>query len=124
MIDFQNAKYIKLRAVKSDKFFKSLAPMLVQGEEIAACFQGIRDYLVFTDRRLITVNIQGVTGKKQDFTSLPYKRVQAYSVETAGILDLDSELILWFSGLGMVHLEFTGGTDVAAICRLIGERML
>ena len=79
---------------------------------------------MFTDRRLITVNIQGVTGKKQDFTSLPYKRVQAYSVETAGILDLDSELILWFSGLGMVHLEFTGGTDVAAICRLIGERML
>jgi len=124
MIDFQNAKYIKLRAVKPDKFIKSLAPMLVQGEEISACFQGIRDYLVFTDRRLITVNIQGVTGKKQDFTSLPYKRVQAYSVETAGILDLDSELILWFSGLGMVHLEFTGGTDVAAICRLIGERML
>ena len=124
MIDFQNAKYIKLRAVRPDKFIKSIEAMLVQGEEIAACFQGIRDYLVFTDRRLITVNIQGVVGKKQDFTSLPYKRVQAYSVETAGILDLDSELVLWFSGLGQVHLEFTGGTDVAAICRLIGEHAL
>ncbi|MBQ8508159.1 MAG: PH domain-containing protein [Clostridia bacterium] len=124
MIDFQNAKYIKLRAVSPEKFMKPVGAMLVQGEEIAFCFQGIRDYLIFTDRRLITVNIQGVTGKKQDFTTLPYKRIQTWSVETAGIFDLDSELELWFSGLGKVHLEFTGGTDVAAICRLIGECML
>ena len=124
MIDFKNAKYIKLHKVRPDKFMKSLQAMLVPGEEIVASFQSIRDYVVFTDRRMIAVNIQGVTGMKQDYSSLPYKRVQAFSVETAGLLDLDSELMLWFSGLGIVRLEFTGGTDVAALCRLIGEHAL
>ena len=124
MIDFQNAKYIKLRRVNDEKFIRQLQPILVEGEEIAACFQGIRDYVVFTSLRLIAVNVQGVTGKSKDFTSLPYKRIQAFSVESAGILDLDSELDLWFSGLGMVHLEFTGGTDTAALCRLIGRQVL
>ena len=124
MIDFQNAKYIKLRPVRPEKFLKVIQSILIPGEHIAASFQSIRDYVVFTDRRLITVNIQGVTGLKQDFTSLPYKRVQAISIESAGLLDLDSELTLWFSGLGLVHLEFTGGSDVDAICRLIGEHAL
>lgn len=124
MIDFKNAKYIKLRKVKADKFQKNLQSILLPDEQIVSSFQGVRDYVVFTDRRLISVNIQGMTGMKQDFTSLPFRRVQAFSVETAGLLDLDSELVLWFSGLGVVHLEFTGGTDVAALCRLIGEHAL
>ena len=79
MIDFQNAKYVKLRKVKPEKFLKALQAMLVPGEEIAASFQSIRDYVIFTDRRLISVNIQGVTGMKQDFTSL-----QAHSVLFGG----------------------------------------
>ena len=124
MIDFQNAKYIKLRPVDPEKFARAINPMLVEGEDIVGSFQGMRDYIVFTDRRLIVVNIQGVTGVKRSFTSLPYRRIQAYSVETAGILDLDAELELWFSGLGCVRLEFTGCADTAAICRLIGEHIL
>jgi len=124
MIDFDNAKYLKLHPEKPDKFLSTLQPMLLPGESIVGCFQSIRDYLVFTTLRIISVNVQGMTGRKQDFTSLPYKRIQAFSVETAGVLDLDSELELWFSGLGKVHLEFTRGSDIAAICRLIGEAVL
>lgn len=124
MIDFDNAKYLKLHSEKPDKFLPTLQPMLLPGESIVGCFQSIRDYLVFTTLRIISVNVQGMTGRKQDFTSLPYKRIQAFSVETAGVLDLDSELELWFSGLGKVHLEFTRGSDIAAICRLIGEAVL
>ena len=66
----------------------------------------------------------GVTGKKKDITSLPYSRIQAYSVETAGVIDLDSELELWFSGLGKVRFEFGCRADVSAICRAISELML
>ena len=124
MIDFDNAKYLKLHSEKPDKFLPTLQPMLLPGESIVGCFQSIRDYLVFSTLRIISVNVQGMTGRKQDFTSLPYKRIQAFSVETAGVLDLDSELELWFSGLGKVHLEFTRGSDIAAICRLIGEAVL
>lgn len=124
MIDFDNAKYLKLHPAKPDPFLPALEPILLPGETIAACFQSVRDYLVFTPLRIISVNIQGLTGRKQDFTSLPYKRIQTFSIETAGVLDLDAELELWFSGLGRVRLEFLRGTDLASICRLIGEAVL
>jgi hypothetical protein len=60
----------------------------------------VRDFVVFTDKRLIAVNVQGMTGKKRDFTSLPYSKIQAFPIETADSFDLDAELDLWFSGLG------------------------
>jgi len=109
MIDFQNAGYFKLRPVAQ--------PLLIEGEGIIACYQSIRDGLVFTSKRIIAINIQGLTGKKKDFTSLPYSKIQAFSLETAGTFDLDSELELSFSGLGKVKFEFTQKTDVPALCR-------
>lgn len=60
----------------------------------------MREYVVFTSKRVIAVNVQGITAKKKDYTSLPFTKVQAFSLETAGTFDLDAELELWFSGLG------------------------
>jgi len=68
--------------------------------------------------------VQGITGKKKDFTSLPYSKIQAFSVETAGVLDLDSELELWFSGLGKVKFEFVSQADVSGLCRTISGFVL
>lgn len=124
MIDFQNAEYLKLRPVSNDSFSSHVTPMFVEGESIAATFQGLRDGIVFTNKRVISINVQGLTGKKKDFTSLPYSKVQAYSVETAGVIDLDSELILWFSGLGKVKFEFISRADIAGICRMISGYVL
>lgn len=124
MIDFNNASFVKLRPVNDNAFEKMVAPILVSGEEIVNCFQSIRDGVVFTNLRIITINIQGITGKKKDFTSLPYNKIQAFSVETAGAFDLDSELELWFSGLGKIKLEFIGATDVAYLCKMISEKVL
>ena len=97
--------------------------MFVEGEAIVATFQGIRDGVVFTNKRIISINVQGLTGKKKDITSLPYSRIQAFSIETAGVLDLDSELELWFSGLGKVRFEFVARADVSLIARIISEYM-
>lgn len=124
MIDFQNAIFSKLRPVNDNTFDKTIAPILVDGEKTIAAYQGIRDGVVFTDKRIITINVQGITGMKTDFTSLPYSKIQAFSVETAGLLDLDSELDLWFSGMGRVRLEFLSATNVAYICKLISEKVL
>jgi hypothetical protein len=124
MIDFNNASFVKLRPVNDNAFEKMVAPILVNGEEIVRCFQSIRDGVVFTSKRIITINIQGITGKKKDFTSLPYNKIQSFSVETAGAFDLDSELELWFSGMGRVKLEFIGSTDVAHLCKMISEKVL
>ena len=68
--------------------------------------------------------MQGITGKKKDFTSLPYSKIQAFSVETSGMFDLDSELELWFSGLGRVKFEFIGAADVSYICKVISKQVL
>ena len=124
MIDFNNASFVKLRPVNDDAFEKMVAPILVTGEEIVSSFQSIRDGVVFTNLRIITINIQGITGKKRDFTSLPYSKIQAFSVETAGAFDLDSELELWFSSMGRVKLEFIGATDVAYLCKMISGKVL
>ena len=124
MIDFENAKFLKLRAVEGKAFASTLAPMFVQGEYIVQAFQTVRDGVVFTNRRIFAINVQGLVGKKKDFTILPYNRIQAFSIETAGVFDLDSELQLWFSGLGRVYFEFSSNANVTEICRLISENML
>jgi hypothetical protein len=124
MIDFTNGMVFKLKEAGLDEVEPSVRPLLVPGERPVAAFKAVRDYVVFTDKRLLTVNVQGITGKKQDFTSLPYKKVQAWSVETAGSFDLDAELELWFSGLGRVRLEFKGRCDIRAIGQMIASYVL
>ncbi|MEJ5914379.1 PH domain-containing protein [Pseudokineococcus sp. 1T1Z-3] len=124
MIDFTNGTFLKLAPVNPAEVGDGVADLLVPGERVLQAFKAIRDYVVFTDKRLIAVNVQGMTGKKKDFTSLPYAKVQAFSVETAGTLDLDAELDLWFSGLGKVRLEFKGRADVRQLGQLIAQHVL
>ena len=124
MIDFQNASFLKLKPVNDQDFAGMISPMFVSGEQIIQSFRGIRDGVVFTNKRIITINVQGITGKKKDFTTLPYSKIQAYSIETAGVFDLDSELDLWFSGMGRVRFEFVARANVSEICRIISENVL
>ena len=124
MIDFQNASFMKLKPVSDNDFAGMITAMFIEGEQIIQSFRGIRDGVVFTNKRIFAVNVQGITGKKKDFTSLPYSKIQAYSVETAGVLDLDSELELWFSGMGKVRFDFVARANVADICRMISEKVL
>ncbi|WP_460867921.1 PH domain-containing protein [Nocardioides pakistanensis] len=65
-----------------------------------------------------------MAGRRRDYTSLPLSKIQAWSVETAGTFDLDSELELWFSGLGKVRLEFKGNVNIQHISQLIGHHVL
>lgn len=65
-----------------------------------------------------------MTGKKKDFTSLPYSKIQAFSVETAGTFDMDSELEIYFSGLGKVKFEFADRSDIVHLGKIIGSYVL
>lgn len=124
MIDFQNKVIFKLKKIDASSVMKDINPLLVPGENVIGAYKALRDYVVFTDKRIIAVNVQGVTGTKKDFTTLPYAKIQAYSVETAGVLDLDSELELYFSGLGKVKFDFSGANDIIKIGQLIGNFIL
>ena len=124
MIDFQNGDIFKLRNTGRFQNEKLIAPLFVSGEEFLGEYQAIRDFVIFTNKRAIAVNVQGVTGKKKDFPSLPYSKIQLFSIETSGVLDLDSELEIYLSGVGKVVFEFTGQSDITAIARAIGESVL
>lgn len=120
MIDFENGMLFKLKKVPNDTFASEIQPLLVDGERILGSYKDIRDHVVFTDKRIISVNVQGITGKKRDFTSMPYSKINVFSVETSGHIDLDSELEIYYSGVGRrIKFEFTGASDILEIGRII-----
>ncbi len=123
MIDFKNGSFVKLK--KTDNSIAGdVMGLFTADERIVSTYKGIRDYVVFTTKRIISANVQGMTGKKKDFTSLPYSKIQTFSIETAGVLDLDSELEVYFSGLGKAIFAFTGSSDITLIGKLISEYIL
>ncbi len=124
MIDFQNKAVIKLSRINADTVVSDIAPLLVSGETVIGAYKSMRDYVVFTEKRIISVNVQGMTGKKKDFSTLPYAKIQVFSIETAGVFDMDSELELYFSGLGKVKFEFSGASDIVKIGQMISGYIL
>lgn len=123
MIDFENGAVFKL-SPDNGRGARLVDELLIPGESVIGSYSVIRDFVVFTDKRVISCSIQGVTGKKRDFTSMPYSRVSVFSIETSGVFDLDCELEMYFSGLGRVHFEFSGATDIRAIGQVIGQYVL
>ena len=123
MVDFKNATFVKLAKVSNGVVSDDIKNLLIPGEELICAYKGVRDFVVFTDKRFVSVNVQGLTGKKKDYTSMPYNKISVFSIETAGLLDLDSELEMYFSGLGRVKFEFTGKSDIVEIGRFISEQM-
>ncbi|GAA5044540.1 PH domain-containing protein [Nocardia callitridis] len=77
---------------------REYAKLLGNGEQIYAAYLLVRDAMLFTNRRLILVDKQGVTGRKVSYHSVPYRAITHFSVETAGTFDLDAELAIWISG--------------------------
>jgi hypothetical protein len=71
---------------------------MASGERIEKAYLLIRDLFVFTNKRLLLVDKQGLTGNKVEYHSLPYRNITHFSVETAGHFDLDAELKIWISG--------------------------
>lgn len=124
MVDFTNKTLIKLKGIDNETGREVVKDIILSNENVLAAFSSMRDKLIFTDKRIISVNVQGITGKKVDYTSMPYSRIQAYSVETAGMMDLDAELDITISGLGTVRFELTGSSDIKDICLKISEKIL
>jgi hypothetical protein len=85
--------------VDATKLADEFEPILAKGEQIEHAYKLIRDLFVFTNKRLILVDKQGLTGKKIEYKSILYNKVVSFSVETAGHFDYDAELVIWVSGL-------------------------
>lgn len=124
MIDFKNTIFQSLTIRDNDVYRNIVSKILTRDEWIAMTFEGYRDGVVFTDKRIITINIQGFSGKKIDLTSIPYSNITAHSIETAGAMDYDSELTLWVRSVGAVRFQFTTGTDIYMIGKTISDYVL
>lgn len=122
MIDFNNKGFFKLK--QNSEYAEKVTALLLDNEEIIDSYKSMRDGVVFTSKRIIAVNVQGLTGSKKDFTSIPYKNIVAYSVETSGTFDLDSELEIYLSSVGKVKFEFTGKTSMVEISKHISKHLL
>ncbi|TVU68826.1 MULTISPECIES: PH domain-containing protein [Cobetia] len=122
MIDFDNKGFLKLK--QHNEYADRVSTLLLDGENVIDAYKSMRDGVVFTNKRIIAVNVQGLTGSKKDFTSLPYKNIVAYSIETSGTFDLDSELEIYFSSLGKIKFEFTGKTEIVEISKFISKYIL
>ncbi len=124
MIDFTNKSIIKLKPMENSEGENEVKDILIPDETVTFAFVSMRDKLIFTDKRIISVNVKGITGKKIDYTSIPYANIQAFSIESAGTIDFDSELDITISGLGTVRFELSNKTDIRKLGQSISGYVL
>lgn len=105
---------------------KELIDVLIANEKVDLAFKLIRDLIVFTDKRLIIVDKQGMTGKKVEYKSIPYKSISRFSVETSGHFDLDAELKIWISSaeLPAESLQFRKDNNIVVIQQALAAVVL
>lgn len=111
-----------LGVVQPESNRKMYDHVMLPGEKVLMEFKAFRDVAAFTDKKIIAVNVQGLTGTKVEVLVLPYSKMTAYAVESAGGFDLDAELKVWSSGIGLVEFEFVRGqVDVRALATILSR---
>lgn len=99
--------------------------VLAAGERIEKAYLLIRDLFVFTNKRLLLVDKQGLTGNKVEYHSLPYRSITHFSVETAGNFDLDAELKIWISGSpAPIQKQFNKKLDIYEVQSVLAGYVL
>lgn len=119
-----DANTFNLKEIRLSDVRREVASLMVNDEYMEYAFMTIRDQVIFTNKRIFVVNVQGITGKKISYLSYPYSKVQYYGIETAGFLDIDSELILAFNNGAHLQFDFRTQVDIAKINNLISNYVL
>jgi hypothetical protein len=112
--------------VDSNELQKEYAYLLIDGEIIELGFKLIRDMFIFTNKRLILVDKQGLTGNKLEYKSVTYKSITRFSIETAGTFDLDAELKIWVSSEvePSIKKQFTKAVNVYEVQKVLATHVL
>ena len=113
------------REVGAEELHRNLGGILADDEYIDKGFKMVRDLIVFTNKRLILVDKQGVTGKKVEIQSIPYRSVTRFAIETVGTFDLDSEMKIWLSGHSKpIERKLQARADIAGVQRIFATYVL
>lgn len=97
--------------------------LLINGEVAERAFRTVRDVAIFTNKRLIVKDVQGLTGSKVEIYSLPYSSVHMWSTENAGMLDFTSEVELW-TRVGNIKIQLKRDINIRTFERLLAEYIL
>ncbi|MFP4347087.1 MAG: PH domain-containing protein [Thermodesulfobacteriota bacterium] len=111
--------------ISGDKLEKLFNEILADGEHMEKAYKLVRDMFVFTNKRLILVDKQGVTGRKAEILSIPYSKITKFSKESAGIFDLDAELKIWVGSEEVpISREFRRSENINEVYRVLSEHIL
>ena len=126
MINFNKNSVFNLKEIPLDSVRKEVSGLMVPGEEMLMAFKTVRDQLVFTNKRIISIDVQGMTGMRKSYSSMPFSRVQFFSIQTPGFAELfpDTELMIHFSNGFEAKFEFKGRVNIGEIGRVISEQVL
>lgn len=126
MINFNKNSVWNLRPISVNEVRNELHGLLLNDEVILSAFKTIRDQLVFTNKRIVAIDVQGITGTKRSFSSLPYSKVQFFAIQTPSVMEMvkDSELYLEFSSGFSATFEFKGDVDIGQIGRIVSKYVI
>lgn len=112
-----NATDVNLEKIRED-----YGNVITENETIEKAYKVIRDLFIFTNKRLILVDKQGMTGKKTEYHSIPYRSITHFSIETAGHFDLEAELKIWISGTALpIQKQFNSSLNVYELQKVLAE---
>lgn len=113
-------------AVSPEELKKNFGQLLIVNEEVELGFKLLRDTFIFTNKRLIIIDIQGLTGSKTEYLSVAYKSISKFSVETAGTFDLEAELKIWISSEAQpsIRKKFNKSVNVYEVQNVLAYHVL
>ncbi|WP_304278727.1 PH domain-containing protein [Phascolarctobacterium succinatutens] len=126
MFNFSNSVF-KLRSISESDVIKDIRTFMLPDENIVSAFRSGRDQVVFTDKRIIALDVKGITGSRKEFSTLPYSKIVHFTVQTPGFLEFnnDSELVVAYPNGALIQFEFSGGNvNILEIAQIISRYVL
>ena len=125
-VNFNQDSVFNLKPISNDEVRGEVDGLLIADEKVEFAFKTIREQLVFTNKRIISIDVQGITGKRKSFATMPYSKIQYFSIQTPGFMELfpDSELFVMFTNGFTAKFEFKGAVDIGKIGRMLSEYVL
>lgn len=118
---------VKFSVTKEEDTQESLdkiQDILVDNEEINLVYSHARDKVWFTNKRIIAMDVQGLTGSKKEYRSFPYSKIASFAIETAGTFDGDSDFRIWVTGVGVFEIKFHKKLDIKKIGLFLSNKIL
>ena len=118
------AKFSVTKEEDPNSSLEKIQDILIENETVNLAYSHTRDKVWFTNKRIIAMDVQGLTGSKREFRSFPYSKISSFSIETAGMLDADSDFKIWVSGVGVFEIKFYQKLDIKKVGRFLSEKLL